>query len=422
MSQGGFLDGQKRPRFFGSSNRPRETALLLYCAQTRLDRHTTEKINLLVQRKIDWEYLINTALNHRVMPLLFRSLSRVCTGQVPGDCLDALRGHYLQNTGSNLARTSRLLELLALFNDHQILAIPFKGPVLAASAYGDLSLRQFSDLDILIHRDHAPDTYQLLLSQGYRPEVPMDVAQINRFTQTEYSLALFKREHHMAVELHWEITGRYTGYSFDLDHFKGRFNSVTILGQKIRQFPAEDMLVYLCIHGSKDGWISLDSICCVNELIRSRPDMDWERAEHFAGKIHCGRIFGLGLFLAHRLLNADFPGRILRKIKSDPAINKLASPVMASLFIRPKNLNNPINANFSMFHLAVRDRSADKLRHILKLVFLPSKRDWFVFSLPARWAFLRYLLRPVRLAWESVAALIAKYFTRYPKQATDNLR
>ena len=389
-----------------------EISLLLCCAQTRMNGHTTEKINLLVQQEIDWEYLIHTAIIHRVTPLLFRSLTLACPDQVPKGYLDALRGYYLQNTGSNLARTARLLELLALFNDHQIIAIPFKGPVLAESAYGDLSLRQFSDLDILIHRDHAFDAYQLLLSKGYQPEVRLDAAQIRKFMQTEYGLALFRKERHMTVELHWEITGRYTTYSFDLDHFGGRFDTLTISGKQIRQFPAEDMLVYLCIHGSKDGWVSLDSICCVNELIRSSRDMDWARVDHLVNEIHCRRMFGLGLFLAYRLLDTELPDPILMNIESDSMINKLAKPIINSLFISSDSSDNPINANFSLFHLIIKDRFADKLRHVLNLIFFPSRQDWRTFPLPARYSFLRYLLRPVRLAWESVTALIATPFLR----------
>ena len=408
--------------FFGSPTLQNEITLLLCCAQTRLGKHTTEKINSLVQKEIDWGSVINTAMIHRVMPLLFRSLTLVCPDQVPEDCLDTLRGHYLQNTGSNLARTTRLLELLALFNDHQITAIPFKGPVLAESAYGDLSLRQFSDLDILIDRAHVADAYQLLLLQGYQPEVRLDAAQIKKFIRTEYSLALFRRDRLMTVELHWEITGRYTCYSFDLDHFGGRFNTLTLSGKQIRQFPPEDMLVYLCIHGSKDGWVFLDSICCVNELIRSHRHLDWARVNHLVTKIHCRRMVALGFFLSHRLLGTNLPDHILEKITSDSMIKKLARPIITSLFIWPKNLGTPTNANFSMFHLAIRDRFADQLRHLTGLAFLPSKRDWIAFSLPARYSFLRYPLRPMRLAWAFGTTLIAKFFSRRLKLTTGHLK
>jgi hypothetical protein len=44
--------------------------------------------------------------------------------------------------------------------------VPFKGPALAVQAYGDLSLRQYDDLDLLIHEADVPRAYQLLIANG----------------------------------------------------------------------------------------------------------------------------------------------------------------------------------------------------------------------------------------------------------------
>lgn len=386
-----------------------EIELLLCCARTRLDPDKIKNIRSLVQREIDWEFLVQSALVHRVMPLLYRSLETTCSRLVPKEYLDKLRICYLNNAGRNLARTTRLLELIETFEDRQITAIPFKGPVLAESAYGDLALRQFADLDILVHRDNVLDAYQLLLSQGYRPEVRVNAEQIKKYSKTEYSLAVTDKDSKVVVELHWEVTGRYTGYSFDLDHLENRLETATISGKKIRQFPAEDLLVYLCIHGSKDSWNNLDSICCVAELIRSRPDMEWNRVEHLAEIIHCRRMLHLGLFLANYLLGAKLPTHILEKIDTDPVIKKKSANIGKTLFSQPDRSNTSrVNSDFSMFHLAIKDRFPDKLRHVLNLIFLPSRQDWRYFSLPVNLSFLYYPLRPVRLAREAGAAWLHK--------------
>lgn len=386
-----------------------EISLLLCCSRTRFDPKTIKRIHSIVQREIDWKYLIQSAITHRVMPLLYRSLKTICPQSVPREQLAKLRICYLRNAGRNLALTARLLELLELFEDHQVIAIPFKGPVLAESAYGDLALRQFADLDILIHRYNVLDAYQLLLSQGYQPEINLNAEQIKEYSKTEYSLAAVDKDSKVIVELHWEVTGRYAGYSFDLDHFGNRLEKTTISGKQIRQFPAEDLLVYLCIHGSKDGWMILDSICCVAELIRSHADPDWKFVEKLAGKIHCRRMLHLGLLLAHHLLAADLPEQVLKKIGSDPAINKLAGQIITAFFIHPDHSNTSLmNADFSMFHLAIKDRFSDKLRHVLNLLFLPSRQDWRYFSLPTHLSFLHYPLRPTRLACEAGVSLIPR--------------
>src|SRR2546426_10956064 len=70
----------------------------------------------------------------------------------------------------NLCLTGDLLSLLELFEARGIPAVPFKGPVLAVQAYGDVALREFRDLDILVtHRD-ITRARELLLARGFSAE------------------------------------------------------------------------------------------------------------------------------------------------------------------------------------------------------------------------------------------------------------
>ena len=60
---------------------------------------------------------------------------------------------------------SELLRITHHLAKKEIRAIPYKGPVLAQSAYGDLALRHFSDLDLLISPrdfDQAKNALSLL--------------------------------------------------------------------------------------------------------------------------------------------------------------------------------------------------------------------------------------------------------------------
>ena len=54
------------------------------------------------------------------------------------------------NSTRNLVLTAELLRLFNLFDQAEIPAISFKGPVLTQLLYGDFSLREFSDLDIVV--------------------------------------------------------------------------------------------------------------------------------------------------------------------------------------------------------------------------------------------------------------------------------
>src|SRR5512136_2940084 len=96
----------------------------------------------------DWQALIRLSLHHGLFPLLYERLKNRIDGMVPQAEMNEFRRLYLRNAVRNLLLTRRLLRLLKLFSDNGIDAIPFKGPSLAALAYGSISERRFCDLDI----------------------------------------------------------------------------------------------------------------------------------------------------------------------------------------------------------------------------------------------------------------------------------
>jgi hypothetical protein len=65
------------------SKKQSEIELLLCCARAQPDSETTLLIQDLVQKDLDWEYLVQTALQHRVMPLFYKNLKKACPQSVP---------------------------------------------------------------------------------------------------------------------------------------------------------------------------------------------------------------------------------------------------------------------------------------------------------------------------------------------------
>ena len=87
---------------------------------------------------------------------------------IPPAILDQLRDSFRTNLVRNEVLARELVTLLDLLRAHGISAIPFKGPTLAASAYGHLSLRQFGDLDLFVPKCDLPRACEVLVSHGYR--------------------------------------------------------------------------------------------------------------------------------------------------------------------------------------------------------------------------------------------------------------
>ncbi|MHC5830140.1 MAG: nucleotidyltransferase family protein, partial [Nostoc sp.] len=81
---------------------------------------------------------------------------------------------------NNIAQTKELLKILALLEYRGIEAIAFKGPILASSVYGNVALRQFNDLDILVRLQDFWQTKAVLVGQGYQSHVP-EADEIEKF-------------------------------------------------------------------------------------------------------------------------------------------------------------------------------------------------------------------------------------------------
>lgn len=336
----------------------------------------------------------------------------MCPQSVPDGTMNQLHARFIRNAGRNFFLTERLLKLLNLLQEQNILAIPFKGPVLAESAYGNLVLRHFVDLDILIHKRDVPKTLRLLESNGHRPEVKLNNEQIRAYLETEYSFAAISECGRVNVEIHWEMTGRYSSFPFDLEFVQDRLELSTLAGKKVLQLSPEDLLLYLCLHGAKHCWGVLDWICSLAELVRSRPTMDWTQVTDLAKKMKCERITFLGLFLTSDFLGAPLPGDIRKRVEADASIRRIASEVYLNLFQRSGEFSkNQRNPDFSSLHIKMRDRFLEKARYSLSLALKPTRQDWRIFPLPAHLSFLHYLLRPMRL---SVSA-VSSFLRRYPK-------
>ncbi|MBW1981964.1 MAG: nucleotidyltransferase family protein [Deltaproteobacteria bacterium] len=391
-----------------------EIKLLLYCARPELDGEGIEQIRPLAMNSVDWDYLLQTALQHRVMPLVYVNLKKICPLALPDAAMARFRKAFLTNAAHNLLFTEELFKLLDVLHGHDILAVPIKGPALAEAIYGSIALRQFVDLDILVHRQQALAVMALLSSTGYLSEVPLDEVQLERYIRREYSLAMTKNKNTRSpiVEIHWEMTGRYSSFPFDLHFLKNRLVNAELEGRKILQPAAEELLVYLCMHAAKNCWDSLDSICCISGLIHRRPSLDWQRITLLAEKMRCERILLLNLFLASTLLNASLPEHIQEKAIKDLSIKKIALDVVRNLFCENDvPSRSAVSSDFSTIHFKVRDKFTEKIRYVLFLLFCSTREDWRAFPLQARFSSLHFLLRPIRLFLILLTNMFGRYFS-----------
>jgi len=149
-----------------------ESELLVWCARTAMTDAFRERIRQRVQEPLDWAAVLDLAWYHGVGPLLYQNLSTLCSDLVPAESLTQLRQRTQAGALLNRLLTQELVVLCEAFAAHGVPVIPIKGATLAASAYGDLTLRDFSDLDLLIPERSIAEAQTILLAQGYERKNP----------------------------------------------------------------------------------------------------------------------------------------------------------------------------------------------------------------------------------------------------------
>jgi hypothetical protein len=391
--------------------------LLLCCARSRVDIKTAERIRSLLRQDIDWPYLLRIAGQHRVVPLLYQSLYMTCSEAVPEAVLAQLREHFHATVVRNYALTAELLKLLDLFETHHIPAIPLKGPALAVSVYGDVSLREFTDLDLLVRKQDVPAAEDLIASQGYEPKQRMTRTQQAASLQVKCSRGFVRNDGKVRVELHWGLLEwQFASSAFAFDSLWQRTGQVSLVGTTVRSFPPEDLLLFLCVHGAKHIWDSLGWICDVAELVRLHQKLDWERTMAQASNGGGERRLLLGLCLARDLLGTPLPERVQQRVEADSQLQALARRVRARLFCSRQD-SSPDRLFFDLMAMERwRDRvKTYSLRYVLLLVWVnqaldppgdrlrplyrllervPAKQVW-TWPMPA-FALLSWLCHPLR--------------------------
>lgn len=166
-------------------------------------------------------------------------------------------------------------------------------------------------------------------------------------------------------------------------------------GAEVLFFSPEDLLFVLCGHGAKHRWGRLEWICDISELIRGyQTQIDWNEVIESAERFGIRRMVFLGLHLAAELLESPVPEEVLQAIRTDVTVTRLGADVRRRLSSPPTAAG--IFAN-SFFYIRARERRADRMRYLVRLLLRPTPGDWSLIQLPAHLHFLYYLLRPFRL-------------------------
>lgn len=371
-----------------------EHELLLLCSRTRLAPQAVARVKELVRQQLDWDYLFKFGRKHGLLPLFYVQLTEVAIDQTPPQELARLKQHYQENAARNSVLRNELSRILRALAAAGIEAIPYKGPALAAYAYGNPAYRRFMDLDVMVRKVDVPHAASVLIEAGYVAGKDWTDTQQDLLLRTQHNLQFTGEEGRLVVELHWEVASGLFARSVQAEALWARLVPMTLDNLVLKTLAPEDLLLALCVHGSKHLWERLSWVCDVAEVLRSHSDINWDVVWERAGRGENRRMLALGLSLTHRLFDTPLPQAIQAKLVGDGSVNLLVADTCKRVFNRGEEELISVSENFR-FNLRLRDSWWARMRYF-RLILRPTDADVSSVSLPGGLGFGYYLLRPFR--------------------------
>ena len=376
-----------------------EIELLLCCARTRNSPDVSQRIREAAQKEIDWVQFIRLALRHDTLPLTYWNLERICADIVPSGVLEPLRVHHEARARESRLLARELVGILALLGSQGIPAVPYKGPALAVRLFGDLSLRGFGDLDIVVCERDALRARRLLLDRGYAPE-RVETGDLNQFVRENHEMLFYRAGGKARLDLHWRYTSRTGCLKGDPERFQQHLEKISIAGEAVESLRLETYLLVLSMHAAKHQWVQLKLICDIAEIL-AVPDLDWLYVVREAGDLGLKRVLRTGLLLVQSLLGAAVPPQLAEGLETDRHARVLAARACTRLFEEPGErwgLTGGISSQLENRE-RFRDRTKIFLRYFLNKL-KPTERDRWFLPMPEGLSAAYYVVRPLRLVLE----------------------
>jgi hypothetical protein len=369
---------------------PPEFQLLLYGARSQPASGPIRR--LVDQSAIDWGKLLALADQHCVRPLLLQSLKAVCWEAVPASVRLELDGFWTSNAQKNLLLAAELLRLLRSFNENEVPVVAFKGPILAEAVYGDLSLREFCDLDLLIRMQDLTKAEDILLACGYTAQFP-DRDYRTAFLSYHGQYAFRRGQSDLWVDLHWQFAGDGVVFPLQAAEVWPRLIEETIAGRTVPSLAHDDQALFLTAHGTKERWRRLLWLCDFAEFLRRHQDLDWIAILDRAARSHSSRQLLLALDLAATMLDAPAPPELLNQARKSSAVQSLARRAREGML-----LTTPKGSWEFRFGLNTHDKWLHRLLAIKAFLTTRTVGDHRAIPLPKSLWGLYYFTRPFRLA------------------------
>lgn len=372
-----------------------EQKLLIILSKASPDPSDLECIETLDFKSVDWTYIINFSKVHGITSLICFNINKHKNISVPELELKKLKTASLQNSKKNLFLTSVLLKILKDLKKIGIEAVAHKGPVLSRMLYDDITIRDFTDIDIIVYKKDVIKAKEYLIQNGYSPQFDLKGYKEDYYLNSKYYYINFLRDDSKAaLDLHWALSAPNYGFSTGLEHFSSKLDKINLNNVSLDVLREEDLFLQLCIHGAKHNFSRFCWLADIVNLAAVNKGMDYEYITRQAAKLGCTNIVTFSAELIWCLFNVRL--HVCHDLKPEQK---------TLLFAKNLVVNNTGHSAGSLFP-DLFDSAKDRIIYYLNTYIYPTPIEFSVVNLNKYLFFVYYIIRLIRMFYKGIAKLL----------------
>ena len=373
-----------------------EFRLLVACSWQPPEADQTRTAGLIRQlcneAPLNWDAFLGLVRRHQVSGLVQKALQKAGTGNVPPAFAQSLN----DLSGAEALRALRVAvesgRLCRAFAAEGLAMVPLKGVVLSWQLFGDPTVRQAGDVDLMIRPETLEAADSLLTQMGYRCQVPR--ASLARLRSHGYECSYWNEFTRLSVDLHWRHelwTATQTGDLWEHCHSK------VWSGTSIQCLQGDALLLFLCDHGAKHRWSRLKWLSDVATLLAKPRLAPWSELLALAKRWDLEEPLAEAGWLLRCLYGIELPTELMG---GDIASAKHASESIAAMLMTREELvlaETQSGPWRNLRFLRRRRRALPWRTHLWNLLIQAD--DLQQYPLPAAMVWLYYPLRPLLWFW-----------------------
>lgn len=286
----------------------REDHLIVLLSALRLPDAAREEAVKLARSDVDWEFLLESAIRHDIVPLLYSNIQKLDGVTVPHTVFDDIRDISAQTVSSNSRLIPEAAAIAQEAKKRETYILFAKGPVLIADVYKEAGKRFFSDIDVFVSRDGACHFEKILRGRGY--------CQVEGDDAGYRSQKVFRNSAGVTVDMQAGPVGRDLHNSFigfDFDNIYDRRRHVLLEGRDVPTLGIEDTLIYYTLHLSMHhSFQGLRWFVDIHEFISSYAEkIDWEEVMDIASVQKVKRPLFYALLFTKELYGTRVPDDVM---------------------------------------------------------------------------------------------------------------